>query len=78
MRVVEAINQGLHSLMEASPDLIVLGEDVVDPYGGAFKVTAGLSTRYPDRVWSMPILNMLYLLTISGASSVYSPCPAHM
>jgi len=55
MRVVEAINRSLHDLMEADPDLILLGEDVIDPYGGAFKATQGLSTLHPERVWSMPI-----------------------
>ena len=34
---------------------MLLGEDVLDPYGGAFKVTAGLSTLYPDRVLTTPI-----------------------
>jgi pyruvate dehydrogenase E1 component beta subunit len=33
----------------------VLGEDVVDPYGGAFKITRGLSDRFPGRVLSTPI-----------------------
>jgi pyruvate/2-oxoglutarate/acetoin dehydrogenase E1 component len=28
---------------------------VLDPYGGAFKVTRGLSTAYPDRVLTTPI-----------------------
>jgi 2-oxoisovalerate dehydrogenase E1 component len=33
----------------------VLGEDLHDPYGGAFKVTAGLSTDFAERVISTPI-----------------------
>ena len=33
----------------------MLGEDILDPYGGAFKVTQGLSTRFPDRVFTTPI-----------------------
>ena len=37
------------------PEVIVLGEDLHDPYGGAFKVTAGLSTDFPGRVISTPI-----------------------
>lgn len=41
--------------MEHDSQLIVIGEDILDPYGGAFKVTQGLSTRFPDRVWTMPI-----------------------
>jgi pyruvate/2-oxoglutarate/acetoin dehydrogenase E1 component len=32
-----------------------LGEDLLDPYGGAFKVARGLSTAYPERVWTTPI-----------------------
>jgi acetoin:2,6-dichlorophenolindophenol oxidoreductase subunit beta len=35
--------------------VILLGEDIVDPYGGAFKVTRGLSTAFPSRVRSTPI-----------------------
>lgn len=32
-----------------------IGEDVADPYGGAFKVAEGLQTRFPDRVITTPI-----------------------
>lgn len=53
--VVQNLNAALHELMAAREDVIVLGEDLVDPYGGAFKVTRGLSTRFPDRVLSTPI-----------------------
>ncbi len=42
-------------MLEASPKVILLGEDLHDPYGGAFKVTAGLSTDFSDRVISTPI-----------------------
>jgi acetoin:2,6-dichlorophenolindophenol oxidoreductase subunit beta len=55
MRVVESINHKLHELMSADENLIILGEDILDPYGGAFKVTKGLSSAYPDRVWTTPI-----------------------
>ncbi|NUS11565.1 MAG: alpha-ketoacid dehydrogenase subunit beta [Streptomyces sp.] len=55
MRVAENLNAALHGLMEREPALHVLGEDVADPYGGAFKITRGLSTRFPDRVLSTPI-----------------------
>ncbi|MHC3454428.1 2-oxo acid dehydrogenase subunit E2 [Streptomyces prasinus] len=54
-RVVEALNAALHRLFEERSSLHLLGEDVLDPYGGAFKVTRGLSTRHPDRVFSTPI-----------------------
>ena len=41
--------------MEANRNLHVIGEDILDPYGGAFKVTKGLSTKFPDRVITTPI-----------------------
>ncbi len=53
--VVQSINTALHELMDNDGSVIVIGEDLVDPYGGAFKVTRGLSTKHPDRVRSTPI-----------------------
>jgi len=49
------INAALHHLLATDPSVILLGEDLHEPYGGAFKVTQGLSARYPDRVISSPI-----------------------
>lgn len=54
-RVVENLNQGLHRLFEREPDAFLLGEDVADPYGGAFRVTRDLSDRFPGRVRNTPI-----------------------
>lgn len=53
--VVDSLNQALHNLMESSAQVYVIGEDILDPYGGAFKVTRGLSSRFPDRVLTTPI-----------------------
>lgn len=55
MRVIEAINASLAALMAEDPRVVILGEDVCDPYGGAFKATQGLSSAHPDRVWTTPI-----------------------
>ena len=41
--------------MEDNTQVYLLGEDILDPYGGAFKVTRGLSTTFPDRVMTTPI-----------------------
>lgn len=49
------LNAALHELMADDDDLFLLGEDVADPYGGAFKITKGLSTAFPGRVLSTPI-----------------------
>ena len=54
-RVLSHINQSLIDIMEIDSSVLVIGEDVLDPYGGAFKVTKGLSTRYPNRVITTPI-----------------------
>ncbi len=54
-RYVEALNRALHEIMAGDERVHVLGEDVSDPYGGAFKVTKGLSTKFPDRVLATPI-----------------------
>jgi len=54
-RVVENVNRGLGDLLEAHPRLVLLGEDVEDPYGGAFRATRGLSDRFPGRVRNTPI-----------------------
>ncbi|ONI86894.1 hypothetical protein ALI144C_09540 [Actinosynnema sp. ALI-1.44] len=54
-RVAETLNHGLHSLFSRDEQLYLLGEDLLDPYGGAFKVTKGLSTEYPDRVLATPL-----------------------
>lgn len=54
-RCVQVLNEALHELFATREDVVLLGEDVLDPYGGAFKVTQGLSDAYPDRVLTTPI-----------------------
>ncbi|HSB67134.1 MAG TPA: transketolase C-terminal domain-containing protein [Anaerolineales bacterium] len=53
--VLESLNLALHQALTDNDTVYVLGEDILDPYGGAFKVTRGLSTRYPERVITTPI-----------------------
>ena len=53
--VRQAINHALGHLLRESEETLVLGEDLHDPYGGAFKVTVGLSSSHPGRVLSTPI-----------------------
>lgn len=50
-----ALNAAIGTLLLDDPRTIVMGEDLHDPYGGAFKVTAGLSQRHAGRVVSTPI-----------------------
>jgi acetoin:2,6-dichlorophenolindophenol oxidoreductase subunit beta len=53
--VLNRLNQALHFAMENDRRVYLLGEDIRDPYGGAFKVTRGLSTKFPERVLTTPI-----------------------
>lgn len=53
--VLDSLNIGLQQALAADERVILLGEDVLDPYGGAFKVTRGLSTAFPGRVLTTPI-----------------------
>lgn len=53
--VLNSLNTGLHQAMAADERVILMGEDVLDPYGGAFKVTQGLSSAFPARVMAAPI-----------------------
>jgi 2-oxoisovalerate dehydrogenase E1 component len=53
--VLDSLNAGIQRAMTVDERVILLGEDVLDPYGGAFKVSRGLSSRYPQRVLTTPI-----------------------
>ena len=55
IRCVERLQQTFSELLNENENIVFLGEDICDPYGGAFKATRGLSTDHPDRVLNMPI-----------------------
>jgi 2-oxoisovalerate dehydrogenase E1 component len=54
-RQVELINTFFRDKLLADDRTVFLGEDILSPYGGAFKVTRELSTLRPDHVFSTPI-----------------------
>lgn len=53
--VRSVLNSSLRKLLASDSRVVLLGEDMHDPYGGAFKVTAGLSSDFSQRVISTPI-----------------------
>jgi pyruvate/2-oxoglutarate/acetoin dehydrogenase E1 component len=53
--VLDSLNAGLQQALVGDERVILLGEDILDPYGGAFKVTRGLSSAFPERVLTTPI-----------------------
>ena len=48
-RFIKKINNSFNQILE-NENTIFIGEDILDPYGGAFKVSKGLSDKYPKRV----------------------------
>lgn len=64
--VMESINAGLLQALEADPRVVLLGEDILDPYGGAFKATRGCSTRFPEQVLTTPISEACLVGMASG------------
>jgi len=54
-RCAQVLNEALVGIFERRDDVYLLGEDVLDPYGGAFNVSRGLSERWPERVITTPI-----------------------
>ena len=53
--VLDALNNGLQRALTDDSRVVLLGEDILDPYGGAFKVTRGLSTAFPERILTTPV-----------------------
>ena len=69
MKFVTSINNALDRLLLENKNIVFYGEDLADPYGGAFKVSKGLSTKYPDRVLSTPISEAA-MIGIAGGMAV--------
>ena len=55
MFVNKSLNNALRDLLKSDEKILLIGEDILDPYGGAFKVTKGLSDKFPKQVYPTPI-----------------------
>lgn len=55
MKYIEALRKGIEDLMEADDKVVMIGEDIGKPYGGAFKVSKGLEDKYPEQIISTPM-----------------------
>ena len=69
MKFIHSINHSLHNILEKDTGVIFYGEDLDDPYGGAFKASKGLSTKFPSRVISTPISEAA-IIGMSGGMSI--------
>lgn len=64
---LEAIAEAIRIEMERDPNVLMIGEDVADPFGGAFKVTKGLSERFGEgRVLNTPIAELSFTGMATG------------
>lgn len=54
-RNVSSLRRGLDAAFAADERVVLIGEDVESPYGGAFKCSQDLSSTYPGRVRNTPI-----------------------
>ena len=63
-----ALNVAFHEAFREDPEILFFGEDIQDPYGGAFKVSRGLSEKFPGRVLNMPISEASIVGTALGVA----------
>jgi len=54
-RQIQLINEFFIKKMKTDNRMVFFGEDVLSPYGGAFKAAKNLSDLFPERVFSTPI-----------------------
>ena len=63
-RMVDAVNQIFHKGLEQDGRFLFFGEDIEDPKGGVFRLTANLSTDFPEHVFNSPLAEA----TIAGVA----------
>jgi acetoin:2,6-dichlorophenolindophenol oxidoreductase subunit beta len=69
LRYREALTRALREEMERDERVILLGEDIREPWGGTFRVTEGLSTMFgDDRVLNTPISENAIVGTALGCA----------
>lgn len=54
-RYADKMRKAFDVALKNNHKLVFLGEDIRDPYGGAFKITRGLSEKYNGQILNMPI-----------------------
>ncbi len=54
MKYIVNLRAGLDQLLSRG-NAFIIGEDIQEPYGGAFKVTKGLSEKYPENIIGTPM-----------------------
>ncbi|MFQ5734488.1 MAG: thiamine pyrophosphate-dependent enzyme [Planctomycetaceae bacterium] len=63
-RMVDAVNEVFKHGLATDRRYVFFGEDIEDPKGGVFGLTAGLSEAFPDRAYNSPLAEA----TIAGVA----------
>ncbi len=69
-RMVDAINAVFQKGLAEDDRYVFFGEDIADPKGGVFRLTADLSTKFPERVFNSPLAEA----TIAGVGVGMASC----
>lgn len=68
-----SIISGLERLL-ADPKCFLLGEDIADPYGGAYTLTKGMSAKFPGKIINTPMSEQGFTgLGVGMALAGYKP-----
>lgn len=59
MKYIASLHNGLEKMIKEHNGYLI-GEDIQEPYGGAFKVTKGLSDIYPDNIIGTPMCEQAF------------------
>jgi len=54
-RMLDSVNSTLKEVLKRNEDSVFYGQDIADPKGGVFRLTAGLSTADPVRAGNSPV-----------------------
>lgn len=69
----ESLISGLERLL-ADPKCFLLGEDIADPYGGAYTLTKGMSAKFPGKIINTPMSEQGFTgLGVGMALAGYKP-----
>jgi pyruvate/2-oxoglutarate/acetoin dehydrogenase E1 component len=70
LSIAEALREGIAEEMRRDPAVFCLGEDIAVPggWGGAFTVTLGLESEFPDRMLNTPIAELGFFGAAVGAA----------
>lgn len=69
----ESLISGIEELIQ-DPKCFLLGEDVEEPYGGAYAITKGMSNKYPGKIINTPMSEQGFTgLGVGMAMAGYKP-----